>query len=409
MKLRGPLLLSVLALAVALPAPAQPPPPPGGVAPEQLQAVLDQVRQELAAQGLDSADDIEQPDAGLASWPDLTSDAAQPPIRELEHPADRSVRILTQPLRHTTIMLGPNERIVDIVVGDAIYFEATGADNVVFIKPMQPDRRTSLSLTTNYDRTYAFDVFATEAYRPDEVVRVLWADDAVVEEPEDGRDGVGPGLVRGFAERRFELDIVPVARLGQLREQIALVRSQHARVEEDAAAQLASVEQLADARYQEFLRTYPRRIEARYRLSPEIQSAPLFVHQMFTDGQFTYARSTAQESPAFYTLTGADGSEPRLVNVRLTPDGFYLIDHVVAAGFAQLHGARGEWHVWDLPPMSLLPEVVAAGLPQDGLPPRWIRAGEARSWRAKHPKLLKWIIGGGVTGVATIFVIRAIR
>ena len=382
---------------------------PGAVGAEQLQAVLDQVRQELAAQGLESVDELEETPSGLASWPDLTSDAALPPIRELEHPPDRSVRILTQPLRHTTIMLGPDERIVDIVVGDAIYFEAVGADNVVFIKPMQVDRRTSLTLTTNYDRTYAFDVFSTQAYRPDEVVRVLWEADAVPEPVEVTELGVGSGLVPGFAERRFDLSIVPTGRLAQLRQQIESVRTEHARVEADAARQLAAVEQLAHARHEEFLRTYPRRIEARYRLSPEIQSDPLFVHQMFSDGQFTYARSSAQESPAYYTLSGADGSEPRLVNVRLSPDGFYVIDHVVSAGFAQLHGARGEWHVWDLPPMSLLPEVVAAGLPQDGLPPRWLRAGEARSWAAKHPKLLRWIIGGSVAGTGTIFLIRAIR
>ena len=409
MKLRGVLYPLALALAVSVPAVAQPPVPPGGVAPAQLQAVLDEVRQELAAQGLDSAEEISEPTVGLASWPDLTSDAALPPIRELEHPPDRSVRILTRPLRHTTIMLGPTERIVDIVVGDAIYFEAVGADNVVFIKPMQPDRRTSLTLTTSFDRTYSFDLYSTEAYRPDEVVRVRWPDDGPVDEEAAGALGVGPGLVPGFAERRFEINIVPTARLGQLRQQIEAVRSEHAAVEADAAAQLASVEQLAETRYEEFLRTYPRRIEARYRLSPEIQSAPLFVHQMFTDGQFTFARSSAQESPAFYTLTGVEGSEPRLVNVRLSPDGFYVIDHVVSAGFAQLHGARGEWHVWDLPPMSLLPEVVSAGLPVDGLPPRWIRAGEARSWRAKHPKLLRWIVGGSVAGVGTVFLIRAIR
>ena len=123
---------------------------------------------------------------------------------------------------------------------------------------------------------------------------------------------------------------------------------------------------------------------------------------MFTDGQFTYLRSTAQESPALYTLTGSDGSEPRLVNVKLTPDGLYFIDHVVGAGYAQLYGARGEWHVWDMPPMTILPEVVRAGLPEGGLPPRWIRAGNARSWAARHPKLLGWLIGGGIAGSVTL-------
>ena len=111
------------------------PPSAGGVGQQQLDSVLDDIRRELAEQGLGSVEDIEDdaPQLGsVALWPDLTFDAQQPPIRELVHPDDRSVRILTRPLRHTTLMLAPQERIVDIVVGDAIFFEVTGADNVRF-------------------------------------------------------------------------------------------------------------------------------------------------------------------------------------------------------------------------------------------------------------------------------------
>ena len=381
------------------------PPSAGGVGQQQLDSVLDDIRRELAEQGLGSLEDIEDdaPQLGsVALWPDLTFDAQQPPIRELVHPDDRSVRILTRPLRHTTLMLAPQERIVDIVVGDAIFFEVTGADNVAFLKPMQQDRRTSVSLTTNLDRTYAFDVFSTITHRPDEVVRVRWP------EAQQSGDAFGfpaGGVVAGFADRDFGLDFVPARRLDDIRSRIRRVRQQHQRVVADGAAQLAAVERLAETRYDEFLRAFPRRIEARYRLSPEIQSAPLFIHQMFTDGQFTYLRSSAQESPALYTLSGSQGAEPSLVNVTLSPEGFYVIDHVVAAGFAQLHGARGEWYLWDIPPMTILPEVVRAGLPADGLPPRWIRAGEARSWSAKHPKMLRWLIGSGIAGTITLLTV----
>lgn len=381
------------------------PPSAGGVGQDQLDSVLDEIRRELATQGLSSVEDIEAgaPELGSVElWPDLNLDAQQPAIRELVHPADRSVRILTQPLRHTTLMLAPRERIVDIVVGDAIFFEVTGADNVAFLKPMQQDRRTSVSLTTNLDRTYAFDVFSTMNFRPDEVVRVRWPE---VEQSSDPFGFPGGGVVPGFAERDFGLDFVPAVRLDDMRSRIRRVRDQHARVVADGAAQLAAVERLAETRYDEFLRTFPRRIEARYRLSPEIQSAPLFIHQMFTDGQFTYLRSSAQESPALYTLSGSAGSEPSLVNVTLSPEGFYVIDHVVSAGFAQLHGSRGEWYLWDIPPMTILPEVVRAGLPADGLPPRWIRAGNARSWSAKHPKMLRWLLGAGIAGTITVLTV----
>ena len=106
--------------------------------------------------------------------------------------------------------------------------------------------------------------------------------------------------------------------------------------------------------------------------------------------------------PALYTLSGAAGSEPVLANVTLSPNGFYVIDHVVSAGFAQLYGARGEWHLWDLPPSTILPEVVEAGLPVEGLPPRWIRVGQSRTWAQRHPKLLKWLVGGAAAGAVTV-------
>ena len=397
------LVAAVSAAVAPLPAAAQlAPPSAGGVNQQQLDAVLQQVREELAARGLDSVEEVEEATeagADVSGWPDLTEAASLPTVREVVHPRDRSLRILTQPLRHTTVMLAADERIVDIVLGDALYFEVTGADNVVFIKPFSAGRRTSLSLTTQYDRTYAIDLFATEQHRPDEVVRVNWHA-APSFGPE--REFAPGAAAAGFHERRLALDFVPSAEVDALERRLERVRREHRRVEQDAQQQLASVERLAEQRVDEFKRTFPRRIEARYRLSPQIQSPPLHVHQMFTDGQFTYVRSTAQESPALYTLTGVDGSEPRLVNVSLTPDGLYVIDHVVGAGYAQLYGARGEWHVWDTPPMTILPEVVRAGLPADGLPPRWIRAGEARSWAAKHPKLLGWLVGTGIAGSITM-------
>ena len=71
-------------------------------------------------------------------------------------------------------MLHADERIVDIVVGDAILFEVTGADNVSFIKPLGVGAPHVGDDHDDFDRTHSFDVSATDAHRPDEVVRVLW-------------------------------------------------------------------------------------------------------------------------------------------------------------------------------------------------------------------------------------------
>lgn len=380
--------------------------------PGEIDALLDQIDADL--ERLSVLPDVpEEPSPFPDGWPDLAPLDGLSPIRTVVHPADRSVQMLTTMLRHTTVQLASTERIVDFVVGDALYFDVRGADNFAYIKAMADNRRTQLSLVTASHRTYSFDVFSTSAVRPDEVLTVLWERETPVLVPSGGSVPlasptsvpVGPGgLVSGFNDA-FELDFVPADRLVTLRREIDRVFQDMGAIEADAARQLARVEELADRRLGEFLDTYPRRVLPRYRLSPEIQLPPLFVHQLWTDGRFTYLRSTAQESPAIYTLSGVDGEEPVLVNVDLTPDGLYVIDHVVGAGFAQLHGARGEWHLWDLPPMSVLPELLEAGLPREGRPPEWIRTRSQRNWVQRHPKLFGTLVGGGIAG---FFTVRAI-
>ena len=61
---------------------------------------------------------------------------------------------------------------------------------------------------------------------------------------------------------------------------------------------------------------------------------------MWHDGQFTYLRSRAQESPALYELR--DG-EPALVAYDLSEDGLYIARHVLADGWLQIGDKRAAW------------------------------------------------------------------
>ena len=377
------------------PPPAEPAAQPGGAlalpSNPELDNVLADIQAELArlaGQGGPGGGDEGLP----ADWPDLTPLARAAPIRQVVHPADRSITVLTALLRHTVLLLPVDERIVDYVVGDALFFDVRGADNVAYVKAMAPNRRTQLSLVTDRNRAYSFDLFSTAVHRPDEVLTILWEPERA---PSDG--DVGAGLVAGFDEP-FVLDFAPAERVTELRRRIGAAEADQRRIEADAQRQLRTVEELAERRFTEFLRAYPRRLQFRYRLTPEIQEAPLFITQIWTDGQFTYLRSSAQESPAIYTLSGIEGEEPVLVNVELSPAGLYVIDHVVGAGFAQLHGARGEWFLWDVPPLGILPEIVEQGLPPAGRPPAWIPTRASRSWFRRHPKLFGWLVASGVGG-----------
>lgn len=333
-------------------------------------------------------------------WPDLRALAELPPIRNVRHPRNQSVPVLTATLRHTTIQLADDESIVDFVVGDSVYFDVRGADNVAFVKAMALGRRTRLSLVTASNRTYSFDVFATEAHRPDEVLVVDWW--AGGDEGE-GDNGEGPSLVPGFDPDGLVLDFAPAGVVAGYEAQIRAAEQDVRRIEEDAAREEIRIRELGSRRFGEYLRAYPRRVQMRYRLSEEARAAPLLLTQIWTDGQFTYLRSRSEESPALYSLTGNEGEEPVFVNYTLSPNGLYVVDHVLGAGFAQLQGARGEWHLWDTPPLSLLTEVA---LPRGGDGPRWVETRSSRPFVRRRGKLLAWV---GVAAVGAVVTLRVVR
>ena len=59
--------------------------------------------------------------------------------------------------------------------------------------------------------------------------------------------------------------------------------------------------------------------------------SPFNVSAMWHDGQFTYLRSSAQESPALYERQDGD---PSLVAYDLTEDGLYIVRRVLGDGWA---------------------------------------------------------------------------
>lgn len=340
-------------------------------------------------------------DPGAATaWPELDSVAALPPIRTVVHPPDRSVTVITTTLRHTTLQLPPDESIVDFVVGDAFYFDLRGGDNVAYVKALDDDRRTQVTLVTNQDHAYSFDVFSTTRYRPDEVLTVQWT-------PEDDSRPGGPPGVRssrgGLRPEPVELTFASSTLIDDYRERIAEAEADAFRIRQDGAAEEAQVRSLGLQRFEEFFGSYPARVQHRYRLSAEIRAPPLFVTQIWTDGQFTYLRSRSQESPALYSLSGEQASEPVLVNVDLKPDGLYIVDHVLGAGYAQLQGVRGDWFLWDVPPVGMLSELP---LPRGEEGPEWIRTRASLPWFKRHPRLFATLVSAGL---GTYIVFQALR
>ena len=234
-----------------------------------------------------------------------------------EEGEDRVHRLRAQ-VRHTTvIVLPPGENILDLVVGDAEYWNLTGSANVAFLKPLAPDVATNIALVCESGRIYSFLVAERSDALPHLVVRV-----------ESG--GEETGLAgRGRGEPAF------VAR-----REVAVYRQMAAEATDAARQAREEAEARAASEIEAFRAGYPERLAFEYRLDDDDADRPFLVEAMWHDREFTYLRSRAQESPALYELR--DG-EPALVAYDLTEDGLYVARHLLDDGWLQIGDERVSW------------------------------------------------------------------
>ena len=230
-----------------------------------------------------------------------------------EEGEDRIHRLRTQ-VRHTTVIVLPaDENILDFVVGDSEYWHLTGAANVAFLKPLRPDAATNIALVCESGRIYSFLVAEHSDGPPHLVVRVESGAEAARLSGGNGR----PAFVA--------------------RSEVAAYQQMAA---EAAEAGILEARTQAESAIEEFRARYPERLAFEYRLDGDAADRPFLVEAMWHDGQFTYLRSHAQESPAFYELR--DG-EPALVAYDLTEEGLYIARHVLGDGWLQIGDKRAAW------------------------------------------------------------------
>ena len=224
---------------------------------------------------------------------------------------DRIHRLRTR-VRHTTVIVLPaGENILDFVVGDAEYWHLAGAANVAFVKPLAPDTETNIALVCESGRIYSFLV----AERSDAVPHLLVRFSPAAEAASAG-DGGEPAFVA--------------------RSEVAAYREMAA----GAAEAVREARAGAEAEVEAFRADYPERLAFEYRLDREAAERPFLVEAMWHDGEFTYLRSRAQESPALYELVDGEAS---LVAYDLTEDGLYIARRVLGDGWLQIGDERTAW------------------------------------------------------------------
>ncbi len=241
-------------------------------------------------------------------------------------PSEDEVWRLNTRVRHTTVITLPaSENILDFVVGDLDYWHLTGSANVAFLKPTEEGVETNVALVCESGRIYPFLVSESSETPPHLIVRL---DDAEADDIE---------IAGGEAHRPAFVAADQVASYQTMAQQAADDAAAHRR---SADEEIAAARADADAQVDGFRAEYPTRVRFPYRLQDKAKRWPFLVEGMWHDGQFTYLRSLAQESPALYERK--DG-QPSLVPYDLSEDGLYVVRRVVGAGWLQIGKQRAGW------------------------------------------------------------------
>ena len=260
--------------------------------------------------------------------------AAAQGIRTVPDGAGEQAIPIAAKVRHTTtVVLPSDETIVDVVAGDADYWDVSAAGNVAYVKPLETGIASNVTLVADSGRVWALLV-SESAGEPDLVVYIEAAKrPALAEMP------------------RHAPAFVPGGELAAHRTELEAAQEERRAIDEAAAAEVASVWAEHDAAWTRWRDEYPRRLRFPYRLDEAALAPPFEVEALWHDGRFTYLRSRAQEAPALYELReagrrfGREGLEPSLVSYEVFDDGLYVADHVLGPGRLRIGDAETEWTV----------------------------------------------------------------
>src|SRR5205809_5692191 len=212
--------------------------------------------------------------------------------RTVKYAAKDIVRLTTRPRFTTLILLPPQERILDFVIGDKDAWVLEGTQNFAYLKPSKPGLETSMDLITAAGNIYTFYCVSVDAAQPDLKVFVEPTDEKLL------------NAVAGTPR------LLPAAEVDQFREAAAL---------EVKAAQEKS------NRFRSDYALKAIKFDYKYKKNKK----PYKLSAIYHDDRFTYIHSSATEKPTLYEVK--DG-QPTLINFTLQ-DGVYVIDHIVDKGY----------------------------------------------------------------------------
>jgi type IV secretion system protein VirB9 len=228
-----------------------------------------------------------------AQTQDLNHTAGE--ARTVKYAAKDIVRITTRPRFTTLILLPPQERILDFVIGDKDAWVLEGTQNFAYLKPTKAGLETSVNLITASGNIYTFYCVSAEGAQADLKVFIEPSGEKLL--------SAASGTPR----------LVPASDVDQLRQAAAL---------EVKAAQEQGDRFRAD---------YPiHALKFDYKFMKD--KKPFRISAIYHDDRLTYVHLNANEKPAFYEVKDA---QPAFVNYTLQ-EGVYVIDHVVDKGYLSM-------------------------------------------------------------------------
>ena len=231
---------------------------------------------------------------------------------------------ITTQVRHTTTVVVPaTDTIVDVVAGDAEYWDVSASANLAYIKPLEAAAASNVTLVAESGRVWALLVSESAAGDPDLVVHI---------DP----PAVGAGTLARAMPPAFTAAAALEAEHAQHTDALAALHE----VEVAGTAELAAVRAAHAQDAVAWRGAYPGRLQFPYLLEARARAEPFLVEALWHDGRFTYLRSRAQETPALYELTDGD---PALVAYELHDDGLYVADHVLGPGRLMIGELWTEW------------------------------------------------------------------
>ena len=213
---------------------------------------------------------------------------------------DDAPRTVTTRLRHvSTVVLPVSDTIVEVVAGDAEYWDVSSAAHVAFIRPLIEGAESNLIILTAAGAVIPLVVVERAEGAVDAVVRL------------GATEAAGPGPV-----------LAPVATVA-------------------AAARVDAARRATQAERDASREAYPRRLQFAYAFDREPREAPFHVEGMWHDGERTYVRTRAI-APVLYEVVEGSGTV-EVVTVEDVVGSVYVVPRVLGPGFLDVDGERLAW------------------------------------------------------------------